>query len=457
MLRNKNIIKLLKGFINHFKKEKPNQNKPLTPTIIPRALHSISRNDISRHALKVLYRLHESGYSAYLVGGCVRDLLLGFKPKDFDVATDALPEDIRKLFKNCRLIGKRFRLAHILFGREIIEVATFRAPHENATHEHHAKTHQGMIVRDNVYGTIEDDVFRRDFRINALYYNIADFSLVDYTGGMDDIKTQTLHMIGDPEKRFVEDPVRLIRAVRFIAKCNMHITRETEEPLARLGYLLEHVSSARLLQEVLKIVQGGALLKTIHLLEKYHLFVQLFPLTAHIMHKPTVKSFIEEALKSTDLRIQDDKNVSPAFFFAVLLWHPVQKEAQHLQEKGLPIFVALDKAIYLVLKEQTQRLALPRLMQSTIREICALQHRLGQRRGTIPYRLLEHPRFRAAYDLLILRATTEETLHELASWWTEFQTVAPDQREKMLQDLQKMRPPHQKKRRRRKTTKHQVN
>jgi poly(A) polymerase len=182
------------------------------PLIIPRNEHGISRNDINRNALKVLYRLHEAGYRALLVGGCVRDLLLGFKPKDFDVATDALPEDIRHLFKNCRLIGKRFRLAHIIFGREIIEVATFRAPHENA-HEQHAKTHQGMIVRDNVYGSLEDDVFRRDFRINALYYNIADFSVIDFTGGMQDIKTQTLHMIGDPEKRFIEDPIRMIRAV----------------------------------------------------------------------------------------------------------------------------------------------------------------------------------------------------------------------------------------------------
>ena len=378
----------------------------------------------------MLYRLHEAGFKAYLVGGCVRDLLLGYAPKDFDIATDARPEEVRRLFKNCRLIGKRFRLAHILFGRDIIEVATFRTHHENAK-EQHGKSHEGMIVRDNVYGTIEDDVCRRDFRINALYYNIADYSVVDYVDGMSDIKNKVLHMIGDPSQRFLEDPVRLLRAVRFMAKLHIHVTPETEEPLAQLSHLLQNVSSARLFQEVLKIFQGGVTLETIKLLQKYDLIKQLF------IYSEKSQQLLTIALASTDQRINEGKTVSPAFLFAVLLWQSVLDQAAQSADKKIPAYITFEKALYDIIKQQTVRLAIPRLMQMSIREICLLQQRLTYRRGTQPYRLLEHPRFRAGYDLLLLRAQAGEPIQELAEWWKLFYAAAPEQREKMLLEIQK--------------------
>ncbi len=241
-------------------------------------------------ALKVLYRLHNGGYSAYLVGGCVRDLLLNWQPKDFDIATNASPEEVRRLFKNSRIIGRRFRLVHVVFGPETIEVATFRTHHENGSTQQGHKSDHGMIMRDNVYGAIEDDAWRRDFTINALYYNIADFSVVDYTNGMADLKARTVRMIGNPEERFREDPVRMLRAIRFMAKLHLDISPETEAPMKALSSLLENVSSARLFQEVLKFFQEGATANTVKLLQKYHLFAQLFPQTAAQLHRPERRS-----------------------------------------------------------------------------------------------------------------------------------------------------------------------
>jgi poly(A) polymerase len=397
----------------------------------------------------VLYRLHESGFSAYLVGGCVRDLLLGYKPKDFDVATDAHPEEVRKIFRNCRLIGKRFRLAHIFFGREIIEVATFRTHHENAEDVHHAKMDAGRIIRDNVYGTIEDDAFRRDFRINALYYNIADFTIVDYTGGMEDIKANTLHMIGDPEKRYHEDPVRMLRAIRFLGKLNINIAPETAAPITRLGYLLTPMSPARLFQEALKIFQEGALANTISLLQKYKLFGALFPQTEATFKHPEAKKLLDIALANTDTRHKEGKTVSPAFLLAVFLWRPTLQKAIEYQHQDIPFYVAFDKALRIVLKKQTEQLSIPRVMQATIREICTLQQRFTFRRGTQPYRLLEHPRFRAGYDLLALRVQAGEPVQELYDWWTQFHLAEHPQREKMLQETQRQLPKKTKKFKRR--------
>jgi poly(A) polymerase len=422
---------LLKGFLNRFSKERPAKQK-IQPIIIPRAEHSISRDDINRNALKVLYRLHGAGFGAYLVGGCVRDLLLARAPKDYDIATNALPEEVRKLFRNCRLIGKRFRLAHIVFGKEIIEVATFRTHHGQAP-ELHGKMHQGMIVRDNVYGDIEDDVWRRDFSINALYYNVADFSVVDYTGGMQDIKSRTLRIIGDPEQRFLEDPVRLVRAVRFLGKLNITPSPETEKPLLEMSHLLQHVSPARLFQEVLKLFQEGATAATFKLLEKYNLLQQLFPQTAESMTQTETRKLLEEALQSTDQRTQEGKTVSPAFLLAVLLWPPVLRHTTNFQSnESLPPYVALEKAFQFVLKDQSLRLAIPRILTTSIREIYVLQHQLNCRQGSRPYRTIEHPRFRAAYDLLLLRVKSGETAADAAEWWTQFQTADNATREKLL-------------------------
>lgn len=436
------------------KKSKKEKNPPINkiePTIIPRAEHNISRKDINPNALKVLYRLNQSGYSAYLVGGCVRDLLLGQKPKDFDVATDAQPEEVRRIFKNCRLIGKRFRLAHVVFGKDIIEVATFRTHHQNATHEHHAHMVKGMIVRDNVYGSIEDDACRRDFTINALYYNIADFSVFDYTTGMQDLKDRMIRIIGDPEKRYHEDPVRLIRAIRFMSKLNLNISPETEEPITRLSYLLSQVSSARLFAEILKIFQEGATLETVRLLQKYKLFSALFPATAPIVEQPETKALLHAALANTDKRTKEGKSISPAFLFAVFLWRPIMQHALILEAEGLPIYVAVEQAIHHILKIQTERLAITRLMITTIRDICLLQHRFTQRYGSRPYRVLEHQRFRAAYDLLMLRAEAGEPVEKIFQWWTEFAEADPQLREKMVNESGK---PRTGKKRRRPNKKH---
>ncbi len=445
------IIKLLKGILKRFSKEPSTHNKiKIQPVIIPRAEHSISRSHINRNALKVLYRLHETGYGAYLVGGCVRDLLLGRTPKDYDIATNARPEEVRRLFKNCRLIGKRFRLAHIIFGKEIIEVATFRTHHDDA-HEQHGKMHHGMIVRDNVYGTLEDDVWRRDFSINALYYNIADFSIVDYVGGMQDIKNKTLHMIGNPQQRFQEDPVRLLRAVRFLGKLNIRINQETETPLMQMSHLLQNVSPARLFQEVLKLFQEGQTAETFKLLEKYQLLAQLFSQTAACLHQPETRKLLEEAFHATDQRIAESKTVSPAFLLTVLLWRPTLQQASHFQADNLPVYVALEKALQFVIKSQTKQLAIPRVLTASVREICLLQHHLNHRHGSRPYRTVEHPRFRAAYDLLILRAKAGEPVEDVADWWTQFQEADHATREKLLKTpgprTQKTRSRHFRKRR----------
>lgn len=432
------IIKLLKGLLKHLTKDQPSPKKTIEPVVIPRTEHNISRKQISPSALKVLYRLHESGFGAYLVGGCVRDLLLGRQPKDFDIATNARPEEVRRLFKNCRLIGKRFRIAHVVFGREIIEVTTFRTHHQNAE-EQHARMHKGMIVRDNVFGPIEDDAERRDFTINALYYNIADFSVVDYTGGMLDIKSRTLRIIGDAEKRFHEDPVRLLRAARFMGKLNLNISPETEAPIKQLSHLLQHVSPARLFHEVLKLFEDGALLDTIKLLKKYHLLEQLFPQTAAALQHPLTEKLIDLALANTEARLQEDKTVSPAFLFSVLLWNPIQDQAAREEEEGFPTYVAFERAIHTVLKKQSVQLAIPRRLQVSIRDICFLQHRFTQRQGMRPFRALEHPRFRAAYDLLMLRSEAGEPVSELYDWWTLFYNTDSVQRETMIKEASKSR------------------
>ncbi|HSW70303.1 MAG TPA: polynucleotide adenylyltransferase PcnB [Gammaproteobacteria bacterium] len=437
---------MLKGFLKRLAKESPAAKNTVQPIIIPRNEHSISRAAISQNALKVLYRLHGAGYGAYLVGGCVRDLLFGFRPKDFDIATDARPEDVRKLFKNCRLIGKRFRLAHILFGKEIIEVATFRTHHEKAHEQHAKKSHHGMILRDNVYGTIEDDVWRRDFTINALYYNIADFSVVDYTGGMQDIKNKLLRMIGDPEQRFLEDPVRLLRAVRFLGKLSIHVSPETEKLLNQLSHSLQHVSPARLFQEVLKLFQEGATAATFELLHKYRLFEQLFSQTAETLNQPETKKLLDEALINTDARAKEGKTISPAFLLAVFLWRPVLQQSIHLKTEQLPPYAALEKALQSVLQIQAKQLAVPRTLLISVREICMLQHHFNYRYGSKPYRILEHPRFRAAYDLLILRTKAGEPVAEIAEWWTAFHLGDASAREKLLKTGNK--PAASKKRRR---------
>ena len=423
--------------------------RPDAPRIIPRAEHNISRADISENALKVLYRLRKAGYQAYLVGGGVRDLLLGREPKDFDVATDARPEEVRALFRNCRLIGRRFRLAHVRFGPEIVEVATFRAiprlaadaaaedEGEGAGPEGEIVIDEdGRIVRDNVYGTIEEDAWRRDFTVNALYYNIADFSVVDYVGGVEDLRAGLIRLIGEPEQRYREDPVRMLRAVRFAAKLGFRIEPATAEPIRRLSHLLEDIPPARLYEEVLKLFLGGAAVTTYELLRHYGLFGRLFPLTEEALAEeeggfPHV--FVVRALENTDARVAAGKPVTPAFLFAVLLWEAVRRRARSLaDERGLGEVEALHKAASEVMAEQARRVSLPKRFRPQMREIWTLQPRFEQRRGRRPLRLLTHPRFRAAYDFMLLRAEAGEVEAETAEWWRRFEAASEAEREELL-------------------------
>lgn len=396
------------------------------PTIIPRTEHCISRTNISSNALKVLYRLRSSGYQACLVGGAVRDLLLGREPKDFDVVTDAHPDVVYKLFRNCRLIGRRFRLAHVQFGREIIEVATFRAASndDQVTGDSAIRVgHKGRIIRDNVYGSIEDDAWRRDFTINGLYYNIDSFAVIDYAGGLTDLNAGVIRLIGDPEQRYREDPVRMLRAVRFAAKLGFRIHSDAEKPLYRLGRLLEDVPSARLFDEVLKLFLGGCALQTFALLRHYRLFGHLFPDTERCLsrqHQHYPKTLLGRALANTDIRLLEDKPVTPAFLFAALLWEPLQEHMAQLLEAGLDETEIMQLAADAVLQSQVKRIALPRRFSIPMREIWILQKRLMVTSGKRSLRLLGHPRFRAAYDFLLLRAEDNKELTEVCQWWTQF-------------------------------------
>ena len=371
----------------------------------------------------MLYRLRKEGHEAYLVGGGVRDLLLGREPKDFDIATDAHPEQIRGLFRNCRLIGRRFRLAHVHFGREIIEVATFRAARNGEDHEG-IDSDTGLILHDNIYGTIEEDALRRDFTVNALYYNIADFSVVDYTGGVRDLEAGVLRLLGDPETRFREDPVRMLRAVRFAAKLGFSIDPEVERIMVDQGSLLDAVPPARLFEECLKLFMGGNAVETYEKLRHYDLFRHMFPETDAALTREEHDfplTFVYNGLRNTDTRVAENKPVTPAFLFGVLLWEPARRHAEREMNEGTSPLQALVQAGTRVVENEIRHVALPKRFSLPMREIWEMQPRFEQRGGKRPLRLLGHPRFRAAYDFLLLRAESGEADMELADWWTRYQ------------------------------------
>lgn len=403
-------------------------------TVIPRSEHGISRKGVSENALKVLYRLHKSGFQAFLVGGGVRDLLLGRQPKDFDIVTDAHPEEIKRLFRNARLIGRRFRLAHIRFGRDIVEVATFRATGGGAdVVEDREHSDSGRILRDNVYGTIDEDIWRRDFTVNALYYNIADFSVWDYTGGIEDIRHRTLRLIGDPEKRYREDPVRMLRAVRFAAKLDFELAPDTAAPIAELAPHLRDVPAARLFEEVLKLFQSGHAVKSFERLVEHDLLKYLFPSTAALFdgeEGAAAEAFIRHGLTNTDRRIAEDKPVTPMFLYAVLLWPPIKALANSLLAAGAAgEYEAVSEASDRIVSEQVARTSLPRRFSGPMKEILAMQRRFDHRSGARAARLLEHKRFRAGYDLLLLRAACGEVNPEVAEWWTAVQAKGRDEQQ----------------------------
>jgi poly(A) polymerase len=497
------------------------QTPAAKPRIIPRSEHPISRRAISPNALRVLYRLKEGGFEGFLVGGCVRDLLLGHEPKDFDVATNALPEQVKRLFRNCRLVGRRFRLAHVFYGREIIEVATFRAasapppgedplpdedsdeaaqlalgegnpagdidgdddddiddegmdgpadeeggppldangdvngnvdfdrgrpPRGNFDEEGdpgRVLDSSGRILRDNNYGSIEDDVWRRDFTANSLYYNVNDFSLWDYCGGADDIAARRLKLIGDPETRYREDPVRMLRAARFEAKLGFTLDPATEAPIAGLRELLARVPAARLFDETLKLFLTGHGARSYAVLRRRRLLEVLYPtVDEYFVRHPgsLVEQLLSKGLENTDARVLADRPVTPTFLFALLLYGPIAAQIEATPperwHEAATILTACDAA----LREAQDRISIPRRFALGVREMFALQPRLEHPRGKRALRTLEHPRFRAAYDLLLLRAQLGMAAPDTANWWTRVQDVSADERLRMVEALDQSHP-----------------
>ena len=400
----------------------------------------INNKDISSNALEVVKGLQNAGYQAYLVGGCVRDLILSMKPKDFDVATNATPEQVKATFKrNARIIGRRFKIVHVRFGYEVIEVATFRADandRDNVGRNEMTEGDQGQLLRDNVFGSIEEDVIRRDFRANALYYDPLKGEILDFMGGIDDIRNSKLISIGEPRQRFTEDPVRMLRVIRFAAKLNFEMEDEALEMIEDEGKLLSHVSSARLFEEVLKLFHGGAAFDTYLLLRKYGLFKYLFPFTDQIAIDG-VEGMPERALRNTDKRIGEGKPVIPAFLFACMLWDPVKADAQVLMEDGTPEPQAWRIAMSDALRDQDQYVAVPKRLAEIILDIWNIHFRLIKRNPRMVKACLNNRRFRAAYDFLLLRTMVHEVDEEIGHWWGEIQTVEAAEREEMIAEVSK--------------------
>lgn len=399
------------------------------PIVIPPSEHNVSRDRIGRSALKVLDRLHKSGHAAFLVGGGVRDALVGLKPKDFDVATDASPETVRALFKNSRIIGRRFRLVHVVYGREIIEVATFRAAHSKGSGGEIGAS--GRIVRDNVFGSIEEDAHRRDFSVNALYYNIADNSIVDYVGGLADLEQGVFRLIGDPQVRCAEDPVRVLRAARLAAKLDFEIDSKTLQAMQASCEELRSVPPPRLFEEVLKLFQGGYASKSFSSIREHDLLQYLFPMLDQRLKEgdSSVFEMLDAALLNTDRRVAQGKPITPAYLLAFMLWPDVEELAIQECNRGTHIRDALDLAAESVLSTQLRILSIPRRFSGPMKQIWQMQPRLECARGGKALRLMEDRRFRAAYDFFVLRSYVDERLVESANWWTDVQTLPEDQQE----------------------------
>ncbi len=434
---------MLKKLFQSFRSplRKPQQHTRTTPEVLNSSQHSLQRSQFSRHAVNIVERLQNAGYQAYLVGGCVRDLLLNIEPKDFDVATSATPEQVRAEFRNARIIGRRFKLVHIHFGREIIEVATFRANHpqdeEEEDSNQSSRNENGRILRDNVYGTLEEDAQRRDFTINALYYDPVSERILDYANGVHDIRNRLIRLIGDPEQRYKEDPVRMLRAVRFAAKLDFGIEKHSTLPIRPLAPMLRDIPSARLFEETLKLFLSGHAELTFEMLVDLELFEPLFPASSKALeYNPTyTHTLISQALINTDLRIKQNKPVTPAFLFAALLWPALPAKVLRLQERGMPPIAAMQEAAHELIIEQCQRIAIPKRFTMPIREIWDMQERLPRRSGKRADLLLDNPRFRAGYDFLLLRETAGEQTDGLGEWWTDYQDSNDSQRRDMIRDL----------------------
>jgi poly(A) polymerase len=406
-------------------------HKDARPIIYGKDKHSIQKELISRCAKRTCEDLQRAGHATFVVGGAVRDLLLGRRPKDFDVATSATPEEVRAVFRRSRIIGRRFQIVHVMCGSETVEVSTFRAhfarePSDENTDEH------GRMLSDNVFGTQAEDAMRRDFTVNALFYDPVKEEVWDYVHGLKDLKAKKLVMIGDPATRYREDPVRMLRAARLGAKLGLEIDAKTKEPIKDLRHLLENVPQARLFEEILKLLLSGNAVECVRVLRELNLHHGLLPLLDKALDDSETGPFAMAALRATDERLAADKPVSPAFLLAALLWGQVQRNLKRFEDKGQPTIPALHSAMHEALDVQRDSLAIPRRFDATMKELWLMQPRFLQRGGQRPYRLLEHPRFRAAYDFFALRAASAIAPQEVAHWWERFQEASPDEREEML-------------------------
>ncbi|MCK9468710.1 MAG: polynucleotide adenylyltransferase PcnB [Porticoccaceae bacterium] len=417
----------------------PRQSRTLAdgPQILHAGEHPIRPRDISSGASKVVDILEDNKFQAFVVGGCVRDILLGRRPKDFDVATNATPEQAKALFRRSRIVGRRFRIVHVHMGRDMVEVTTFRASHDGNNHREAQRNDRGLLLRDNVFGDINEDALRRDFTVNALYYHPRDNTLYDYANGLTDIDSRLLRIIGDPETRFREDPVRMLRAARFAAKLDFTIEPATAAAIPPLAPLLRDIPPARLFDEWLKLFLSGHALATFRTLRELGLFSELFPTVAPLLETDDGFNlrFIEQAMANTDARIHDGKRVTPAFLLAALLWPVVLKTAAYLQAKGENPVMALQRAGGKVVTQQVERLAIPRRFTLPMREIWDMQQRLPLRHGRRAAHLVELPRFRAAYDFVLLREQAGENLDGLGRWWTRYQDVGEAERQAMVDAL----------------------
>jgi poly(A) polymerase len=406
-------------------------HKDAKPVVYAKDKHGIQREQISRCARKTCEELQRAGYATFVVGGAVRDLLLGIRPKDFDIATSATPEEVRSVFRRSRIIGRRFQIVHVLCGPEMVETSTFRAHFTREPDEDNRDEH-GRMLSDNVFGTQAEDAMRRDFTVNALFYDPVSEEVWDYVHGLRDLKARKLVIIGDPATRYREDPVRMLRAARLSAKLGLTIDARTREPIRTLRHLLENVPQARLFEEILKLLLSGNAVECVRVLRELELHHGLLPLLDTALEDPETGPFAMAALRATDERLASDKPVSPAFLLAALLWGQVEKNLRRFESEGQPTTPALHAAMHEALDRQRDTLAIPRRFDATMKELWLMQPRFLQRGGHRPFRLLEHPRFRAAYDFFALRAESANAPQEVARWWERFQDAGTDERERML-------------------------
>jgi poly(A) polymerase len=399
-------------------------------------IRSIDDKKISKNAIKVLSKLQDKGFQGYLVGGCIRDLLIGSQPKDFDIATNAHPERIRELFSNARIIGRRFKIVHVRFENEIIEVSTFRKSDSKDLENN--QTEAGMIISDNTFGSLEEDSLRRDFRINSIYYNPLSKELIDLQDGLADVYAGVVKSIGEPDLRLREDPVRMLRAIRIGSKLEFSLETKIKEGIRSLGYLIQDVSPARLFEESLKMFMGGFGVKVYLALKELDLFNWIFPESARSQNKYNLDLLIRKALESTDDRVEKGLPITPAFIYAAILWYPfIIERARIITELGANNYDASNEAATNILSTQQLFTSIPRRFSNPVKEIWFLQFRLGSRHGKNPEYLLKHKRFRAAYDFLLIREAAGEQTQNLGEWWTRYQFASEEEKKQIQKNDKK--------------------